>query len=108
MIEGNLNVNMAQLETLKKALIAQKLSTIDEQTLLFNINLEIEKIKEIEKLLKTPVLFKAVYLGDAYLIDGVTYKNEYRVIEELGHRYVIINDSMSTSSLLKEKFIQIT
>lgn len=105
MIDGYLSVNKSQLEILKYALIAQGLSSIDEQSLLFKINLEIEKIQAIETMLNKPVLFEVVYKSEMGLYDGVTKHGEYGVIEELEHQYVVINDALSTSRLSKDKFV---
>ena len=105
MNDGKLSLNKSQLEILKQALIAQGLSLPEEQILLFKINLELEKIQAIESMLSTPVLFEVVYISDMGFYDAVTRNREYRVIEELEHQYVVINDVLSTSSLSKDKFV---
>lgn len=105
MIDGNLSVSKPQLEMLKHALIAQGLSSPEEQSLLFKINIEIEKIRAIETVLSKPVLFEVVYVSDMGLFDGVTYQGEYSVIEELEDQYVVINNALATSRLSKNKFV---
>lgn len=103
-LEESLTLNKPKLEILKNALIKQGLLTMEEQSILLNINIALEKIERTEELLSKPVLFEVIYIGEGILSYNLTKDKAYPVIEELEDKYVIINDSFIKSTLKKKKF----